>query len=281
MLRIAIPNKGSLSEPACRMLKEAGYRQRRSGRELVLADEANGVEFFFLRPRDIAIYVGTGTVDAGITGRDLLKDSDTEAVEYRALGFARSTFRFAGPAGQNLTTDSLAGTRIATSYDRLVRTYLEEHGLSAEVVHLDGAVESSVQLGIADVVADVVETGSTLRAAGLEVFGEPLLESEAVLIHRAGVTPTRGFDILTQRLHGVMVARQYVLMDYDVPTDRLDEAIALTPGYESPTISPLHDRSWMAVRALVEKSRMNDVMDELHEVGARAILITPIIACRM
>lgn len=281
MLRIAIPNKGSLSEPACRMLKEAGYRQRRSGRELVLADEANGVEFFFLRPRDIAIYVGTGTVDAGITGRDLLKDSDTEAVEYRALGFARSTFRFAGPAGQNLTTDDLAGTRIATSYDRLVRTYLEERGLSAEVVHLDGAVESSVQLGIADVVADVVETGSTLRAAGLEVFGEPLLESEAVLIHRAGVTPARGFDILTQRLHGVMVARQYVLMDYDVPTDRLDEAISLTPGYESPTISPLHDRSWMAVRALVEKSRMNDVMDELHEVGARAILITPIIACRM
>ncbi|MFV0426848.1 MAG: ATP phosphoribosyltransferase [Beutenbergiaceae bacterium] len=279
MLRIAVPNKGSLSGPASDMLQEAGYRQRRDTRELVLVDEPNNVEFFFLRPRDIAVYVGSGTVDAGITGRDLLLDSDVNALEHRALGFAGSTFRFAGPPSIGSLAD-INGKRVATSYPVLVTAYLRERGISADVVRLDGAIESTVQLGVADLVADVVETGSTLRAAGLEPFGEPILQSEAVLIRPPGQLPP-ALEVLDRRLQGVQVARRYVLIDYDVPADLVEQAVAITPGLESPTVSALHSADWKAVRAMVEREATNQVMDQLYEVGARAILVTSIHACRI
>lgn len=282
MLRIAVPNKGSLSEPAADMLREAGYRQRRDPRELVLLDPENGIEFFFLRPRDIAVYVGSGTVDAGITGRDLLLDSGADAVEHMPLGFGGSTFRFAAPAGTITEVAQIDGKRVATSYPVLVEGYLEAQGVQAAVVSLDGAVESSVQLGIADVVADVVSTGTTLRGAGLEVFGDPILQSEAVLIRPNGNRPVpHGLDVLARRLQGVLVAHQYVLMDYDVPTDLVDAAVALTPGLESPTVSDLHKDGWSAVRVMVPRDRTNRVMDALYDLGARAILVTSIHACRL
>ncbi len=281
MLRIAVPNKGSLSEPAAQMLSEAGYRQRRDPRELVLPDPENDVEFFFLRPRDVAVYVGQGTVDAGVTGRDLLIDSGTSAVEHLALGFARSTFRFASAAGRLTDVTGIAGLRVATSYPVLVKTYLSSRGVTPEaLVRLDGAVESAIQLGVADVIADVVETGTTLRQAGLEVFGEPILRSEAVLVRGAGAPPA-GLDVLTRRLQGVITAHEYVLMDYDVPIAVVERAVRITPGLESPTVSPLHDKQWCAVRAMVPRSQTNRVMDELYEVGARAIIVTSIHASRL
>ncbi|NMR21525.1 ATP phosphoribosyltransferase [Cellulomonas fimi] len=281
MLRIAVPNKGSLSEPAVTMLKEAGYRQRRDPRELVLQDPDNGVEFFFLRPRDIAVYVGSGTVDAGITGRDLLLDSGADAVEHLPLGFGGSTFRYAARADRVTSVAQIDGLRVATSYSVLVSDHLAAHGVAADVVRLDGAVESAVQLGIADVVADVVSTGTTLRGAGLEVFGDPILISEAVLIRPKEAPPSSGLDTLTRRLQGVIVAHEYVLMDYDVPVDKVERAIAITPGLESPTVSPLHKRDWAAVRAMVRRDETNRVMDDLYGVGARAILVTSIHACRI
>lgn len=282
MLRIAVPNKGSLSEPAAAMLREAGYRQRRDNRELVLTDPDNDVEFFFLRPRDVAVYVGAGTVDAGITGRDLLLDSAAQADEHLPLGFAGSTFRFAAPVGTITDVSQLAGLRIATSYNVLVADHLATRGIEAAgIVHLDGAVESSVRLGVADVIADVVETGTTLRAAGLEVFGEPILRSEAVLIKRRGEEDPAGLEVLTRRLQGVLTARQYVLLDYDVPVRLVEDAVALTPGLESPTVSSLHDSDWAAVRAMVPRRETNQVMDALYDVGARAILVTSIHACRL
>ena len=281
VLRIAVPNKGSLSEPAATMLTEAGYRTRRTGRELVLLDEANEVELFFLRPRDIAVYVGQGTVHAGITGRDLLLDSGVEAVEHLPLGFARSTFRFAAPAGTMRSFDDVEGRRVATSYDVLVRGYLAAQGVDAQTVHLDGAVESSVQLGVADLIADVVETGTTLRAAGLETFGEPILTSEAVLITTERYRDAPGLATLVRRLEGVLRARSYVLVDYDVPMSRLHLAAALTPGLESPTVSPLQNPDWVAVRSMVPRAEVNRVMDELYEAGARAILVSSLLACRL
>ncbi|MCR6689966.1 ATP phosphoribosyltransferase [Cellulomonas sp.] len=282
MLRIAVPNKGSLSEPAAEMLREAGYRQRRDSRELVLPDPDNDVEFFFLRPRDIAVYVGAGTVDVGITGRDLLLDSESAAVEHLPLGFARSTFRFATTAGAMTDIAQIEGQRVATSYPVLVRRSLAERGVTPSgVVRLDGAVETAIRLGVADVIADVVETGSTLRAAGLEIFGEPLLRSEAVLARRADVAAPAGLEVLTRRLQGVLTARQYVLMDYDVPLSLVDAAVAVTPGLESPTVSPLHNRDWAAVRAMVRRDETNRVMDQLYDLGARAILVTSIHACRL
>ena len=281
MLRIAVPNKGSLSEPATTLLREAGYRTRRTGRELVLVDQPNDVELFFLRPRDIAVYVGQGTVHAGITGRDLLLDSGVEAVEHLALGFARSTFRFAAPAGTMSALADVAGKRIATSYDVLVRGFLASRGIEATTVHLDGAVESSVQLGVADLIADVVETGTTLRAAGLEVFGEPILASEAVLITTGRYRDEPALATLVRRLEGVLRARSYVLIDYDVRADDLHRATAITPGIESPTVSPLQNPDWVAVRSMVPRKDVNRVMDELYEVGARAILVCELLACRL
>lgn len=281
MLRIAVPNKGSLADSAIAILKEAGYRQRTDSRDLVLADSANGVEFYYLRPRDIAIYVGSGELEAGITGRDLLIDSGASAEEVLALDFGASTFRFAAPAGSNFTLEKVAGKRVATAYPGLVESYLTERGVKASVVRLDGAVESSVRLGVSDLIADVVSTGNTLRQAGLEVFGEPILTSEAIVIKRPGVEIPVGLDILIRRLQGVVTARQYVLLDYDVPKASVDKACAITPGLESPTISPLQKQDWVAVRAMVLRTETNRLMDELWALGARGILVTDIHACRL
>ncbi len=279
-LRIAVPNKGALSQAASEILREAGYRQRSDSKELALIDADNGVEFFYLRPRDIALYVGEGTLDVGITGRDLLLDSGAHATEVMALGFGRSRFHFAGPMGAYAALDQLQGKRIATSYVGVVRAFLAQRGIEATVTRLDGAVETSVQLGVADVIADVVETGSTLRAAGLETFGEVILDSEAVLIARDGADTTE-FEIFRRRVEGVLVARSYVMMDYDIEQSNLDRAAALAPGREGPTISPLGKAGWVAVRVMVPRAGSQRLMDELYSLGARAILLTDIHACRL
>ena len=281
MLRIAVPNKGSLAEPASTMLREAGYRQRSDSRELVLADPGNNVEFFFLRPRDIAVYVASGELGIGITGRDLLLDSGAPAEEVLALGFGGSTFRYAALPGVGESVKDFAGLRIATSFPGLVGKHLAEHGVSAELISLDGAVETSIRLGVADVIADVVETGTTLRQAGLVLIGEPILRSEAVLVRRVGAAADAGVDQLLRRLQGVLVARRYVLMDYDVPEAAVEAAVALTPGMESPTVSPLRNPGWFAVRAMVPRADAQRIMDDLWDVGARAILVTDIHACRL
>jgi ATP phosphoribosyltransferase len=281
MLRIAVPNKGSLSEPASQMLVEAGYRQRTDQRELVLLDEENDTEFFFLRPRDIAVYVGSGRLDVGITGEDLLLDSGAAADVVLTLGFAASTFRFAGLAGAATDVHDLTGRRIATAYPGVVSAYLAEHGVSAEIIRLDGAVETAVRLGVADVIADVVSTGTTLRNAGLEIFGEPLLTSQAVLIQRPGTDQRPLVEQLVRRLQGVIIARQYVLMDYDIADELVDKAVAITPGIASPTVAPLHERGYCAVRSMVRRKETNKVMDELWQLGARGIIVTGIHACRL
>jgi ATP phosphoribosyltransferase len=281
MLRIAVPNKGSLSDPASQMLTEAGYRQRTDSRELVLIDAENDTEFFFLRPRDIAIYVGSGRLDVGITGEDLLLDSGAHAEAILPLGFAGSTFRFAGHPGVAHTVQELEGKRIATAYPGVVEAYLREQGVTAELISLDGAVETAVRLDVADVIADVVSTGTTLRNAGLEIFGEPLLTSQAVLVRRQGSDANPRVDQLVRRLQGVIIARQYVLMDYDIPNELVDKAVAITPGFESPTVSPLHHKGWSAVRSMVERKTTNQIMDELWDLGARGILVTDIHACRL
>jgi ATP phosphoribosyltransferase len=280
-LRVAVPNKGSLSVAASEILREAGYAQRSDSKQLALTDPANGVEFFYLRPRDIALYVGEGTLDVGITGRDLLQDSGAKAEESLRLGFGQSTFRFAARPGVLGATEDLQGKRIATSYDGLLRHFLEERGIDAPVIRLDGAVETSIQLGVADVIADVVQTGSTLRQAGLEIGGPVIMESEAVLITRAGAGDQPGLTVFLRRLQGVLVARSYVMMDYDIPEQHVEEAVALTPGIESPTVSPLHRDGWVAVRSMVPRLNAQRVMDELYDIGARGILTTDIHACRL
>lgn len=280
MLRIAIPNKGTLSAPASQMLRDAGYRQRTDPKDLICRDEANNVEFFYLRPKDIATYVGSGDLDLGITGRDLLVDSGVPATELLDLNFGRATFRWAAPAGTLTSVDEIGGRRIATAYPGVVSRYLAEHELTAEVVRLDGAVENAVRLGVADLIADVVETGATLRQAGLVTIGDPIMKSSAILIGRDEQAPPPAAQLL-RRLHGVLVARSFVMLAYDVRADLLDQATALTPGIESPTVSPLHREGWVAVQAMVQRSDVHRIMDELYDLGARAILVTAIANCRL
>ena len=284
MLRVAVPNKGTLSEPASEILAEAGYRRRTDSKDLTVIDPVNHVEFFFLRPKDIAIYVGSGELDFGITGRDLVRDSDAPVRERLALGFGSSSFRYAGPAGRDWTAADLAGKRIATAYPNLVRKDLADQGIEATVIRLDGAVEISVQLGVADAIADVVGSGRTLSLHDLVAFGDPLCDSEAVLIERADPDGRRGTraarDQLVARMQGVVFGQQYLMLDYDCPRSVLDKATSITPGLESPTIAPLADPDWVAIRALVPRRGVNEIMDELAAIGAKAILASDIRFCR-
>lgn len=281
MLRVAVPNKGALSESAVSILAEAGYRKRTDSRDLTVLDPANQVEFFFLRPKDIAIYVGSGELDLGITGRDLALDSGAPVQERLALGFGRSTFRYAAPAGRDWKVDDLQDKRIATSYPNLVLDDLRRRGIEAEVIRLDGAVEISIQLGVADAIADVVGSGRTLRQHNLVAFGESLCDSEGVLVERENADRgDRTRNQLVARIQGVVFAQQYVMLDYDCPKDLLDEAFVITPGLESPTVAPLADTGWVAVRALVPRKQSNELMDKLADLGAKAILATDIRSCR-
>ena len=281
MLRVAVPNKGSLAAGAAQMLREAGYRQRTDDRDLTCRDADNDVEFFYLRPRDIATYVASGDLDLGITGRDLSVDAGADVDEILDLDFGASTFRFAARPGRYAAVADLAGARIATAYPGVVERFLAEHGVKADVIRLDGAVENAVGLGLADVIGDVVDTGTTLRTAGLEPVGEPVLQSSAVVVRGRGAPDNGPVTQLVRRLQGVLVARRYVMLAYDVRVDRLDDACALTPGIESPTVSPLHREGWVAVQAMVLRTEVHRIMDELYDVGARAILVTDIHACRL
>ncbi len=281
MLRIAVPNKGALGEPARTMLREAGYLRGAGGNELNVLDAANDAEFFFLRPRDIAVYVGAGQLDLGITGRDMLVDSGASATEVMALGFGGSTFRLAVPDGSYTSVAQLDGKRIATSYPGVLAAELDRQSVSATIVKLDGAVENAVALGVADAVADVVDTGTTLRKAGLVTIGEPLMHSEGLLVRPAAATSNEAVDRFVRRIEGVIAARQYVMVDYDIKADLLEQATAVTPGLESPTISPLKDEGWVAVRAMVNRTDVHRIMDELYSLGGRGILVTDILACRL
>ena len=281
MLRVAVPNKGALSESAAEILSEAGYRRRTDPKDLTVIDRANGVEFFFLRPKDIAIYVGSGELDFGITGRDLAAESDAPVRERLALGFGSSSFRYAAPVGRSWTVADLAGKRIATAYPNLVRKDLAAKGIDATVIRLDGAVEISVQLGVADAIADVVGSGRTLSLHDLVAFGEPLVDSEAVLIERADTEENRAArDQLAARVQGVGFGQQYLMLDYDCPRAVLEQATAITPGLESPTIAPLADPEWVAVRALVPRREVNTIMDQIAAIGAKAILASDVRFCR-
>jgi ATP phosphoribosyltransferase len=280
MLRVAVPSKGTLAAPASDMRTEAGYRQRHDAKDLTVLDTANEVEFFFLRPRDISVYVGSGELDLGITGRDLMLDSEAPVTELLALGFGGSSFRYAAPAGRDWKIDDLEGLRIASAYPQLVKADLARHGVRVTVIQLDGAVEISVQLGVADAIADVVGSGRTLRQHGLVVFGDPICSSEAVLIAQSDAAPSPERTQLAARLQGVVLAQQYVMLDYDCPRTLLDKAVAITPGLESPTLAPLVDPSWVAVRAMVPRRDANRIMDELSACGAKAILASDIRSCR-
>ncbi len=281
LLKIAVPNKGALAEASAEMLRAAGYRQRTDSKDLTLIDADHGVEFYYLRPRDIAVYVGEGHLDLGITGRDMLLDSGAGATELMALGFGGSRFRFAAPTTGATSVEDLRGARIATSYPGLLQAWLDERGIDAHLIKLDGAVESAIRLGVADVVADVVDTGTTLRRAGLEMFGDVICESEAILIKRDTGEAPAGLGSLQTRLESVLVAHNFLMMDYNVEAANLEATTSLAAGVNGPTVSQLAKDGWLAVRVLVPKKGAHLLMDRLFEAGARGILLTELRACRL
>lgn len=288
MLRVALPNKGTLAEPASTMMREAGYRQRTDSRDLSVFDEDNQVEFFYLRPKDIATYVGNGDLNLGVTGHDLMDESGSPVRQLLKLGFGRSKFRFAISENRDWKLEDLAGRKIATSYPRLVRAHLAGKRIQVdEIVKLDGAVEISIQLGLADAIADVVSSGRTLRQHHLKVIGDPIAESEATLIEREPRHDRRDSpetkhekSVFLERLRGVVYARQYLMLDYDCPKSQLPAAEQVTPGLQSPTVAPLARDGWVAVRAMVRVNEANLAMDRLAELGCTAILTSLIRSCR-
>ncbi len=287
MLRVAVPNKGSLSGPAVELLSAAGYQVHREHKALFATDAMTDVQFVFLRPTDIARNVGEGVLDVGITGQDLLAAAGTTGTttELLRLDFGVSKFYFAAPLGAVASIADLDGKRVATSFSALVTRAAATAGIHVELVELDGAVETAVELGLADAIADVVETGASLQAAGLHIVGDPIMRSEAVLVRgaRSALAPAseQAVDVLAQRLRGVVVARRYMMLDYDCPRDLLDRVVAITPGLESPTVAPLADPAWVAVRAMVPRQDVNGILDELAEAGAKAVLASDIRTCRL
>lgn len=282
MLKIAIPNKGALSEETITLLREAGYRCRRSGRELMLYDAGNDIEFYFLRPRDIPVYVANATLQLGITGRDLAVDAGVDFQEILPLNFGHSKFCYAAPADLAISPDQFHGKRIATSYPTLVRNDLAQRNVDASIIRLDGAVEISIQLGVADIIADVVESGRTLKEAGLSVIGEPIFRSEAILIGAAGFDANMPeVSRFCDRIRGILLARTFAIVEYDCPRSILEQACAITPGIEAPTIAPLRDENWMAVKSMVKRSDINQIIDQLSAIGAKGIIVTRIETCRI
>ncbi len=279
MIKVALPNKGVLFEPTMDILSSCGYKVSKTLRSLNSLDEANGVEFFFLRPGDIPVYVANGILDAGITGKDFVEEKGVKLAPLLDLDFGQSKLRLAVPESDQTrrAVPDFRSSRIATSFPNIVRNKVG----GGTLVVLEGAVEISIKMGIADAIADIVETGTTLKQAGLKVVGDPLFVSEAALFAHPGRENQPEVQVMKSRLWGRRIARSYMMVEYDVPSDKLDKACELTPGIESPTVTALRKTGWFSVKAMIEKSRAHSVMDKLAELGGKGILLTAIESARI
>ncbi|MDR1760184.1 MAG: ATP phosphoribosyltransferase [Fibrobacter sp.] len=280
MIKVALPNKGMLFEPTQHLLQECGYKAAKPYKTLTSVDERNGIEFYFLRPSDIPMYVGKGIIDAGITGIDFNAEASSPAVKILDLPFGASKMCAAVPEECGITTlAELKDKRIATSFPEIVKNYYRNPDMN--LVVLEGAVEISVSLGVADAVVDVVETGTTLKQAGLRILGEPLFKSNAALFSHPEKQELAELCTLMRRIEGKLVAQSYMMIEYDVPSELLDNACAVTPGLDAPTISKLHGRDWYAVKAMVSQAEANQIMDRLWKLGCRSVLLFAIKSARI
>lgn len=278
MIKVALPNKGVLFEPTMDILSACGYKVGKTLRSLSIMDAANGVEFYFLRPGDIPLYVANGTLDAGVTGMDFVAEKGVTPVKLLDLDYGHSKLCIAVPeADKRAGANDLKGLRLATSFTRITA----EKVPGVTIVELEGAVEISIKLGIADAIVDIVETGTTLKQAGLKVIGEPLFQSNAVLLAHPGRETDPGVLVLKNRIQGKLVARANMMVEYDVPEAKLKDACTLTPGIESPTVTPLVEKGWFAVKAVVKKKEANVIMDKLAALGCKGILLTAIESARI
>ena len=283
MFKVVLPNKGSLAEGAMNLFNLAGYCCKSNSKELICYDKKNQIEFVFLRPKDIATYVDAGIFDLGITGRDIVRDSDFDLCELMPLGFGKSAMYFIIPNERDFSSvEQFAGVKIACSYPRLLEKYLQKKNIKSNIIKLDGAVEVSIHLGIADVIVDVVETGTTIKEAGLKTVGESIIKSEAILIGTKVLEklPEQAQKMVL-RLQGVITAKNYIMIEYDIKKELLEEACALCRGIYSPTLTQLHNKDWFSVKVMATKVQENVLIDQLYELGAKGIVVTALTNCRI
>ncbi|MCI0491418.1 MAG: ATP phosphoribosyltransferase [Planctomycetes bacterium] len=280
-LRIGVPSKGRLAEIAADLLIEAGLKFRRQERSLFARVRDIPIDVTFLRTDDIPVLCAEGAIDMGITGGDLIDESGVTVTKRLALGMGNWRLAICVPDDSTLREPSdLADCRIATSFPNVTKNYLSRHGISAHIVELTGSVEVMIALGVADAIVDLVETGSTLAANRLSILDE-LGRYEAVLIQNPATRHAQLADRVVRRLEGVVIARSYSLLEYNVPENKLADAERITPGFESPTVSRLEEAGWLSVRAMVNRSEVIEIMERLEALGATAILETTITNCRL
>lgn len=281
LLRIGVPSKGRLAELSAQLLADAGLSFRRTDRSLFARCKDMPVEVTFLRTDDIPVLTAEGAIDLGITGADLVAESEAEVIHRLDLGVGSCRLALCVPDDASIDDPrKLAGRRIATSFPRITRRWLGERGVEAHFVELSGSVEVMIALGVADAIVDLVETGSTLAANRLHVLDE-IGRYETVLIQRPGLRDAALADRIVRRLEGIVIARSWSLLEYNVPRTRLAEAETITPGFNSPTVMALEDQSWCAVRAMVKRGEVHAVMERLEAIGASAIIETRIGNCRL
>jgi ATP phosphoribosyltransferase len=285
MIKVALPNKGQLFEPTMDLLAACGYKVSKSLRSLSTLDADNGVEFYFLRPGDIPMYVSKGILDAGITGEDFVAENAGKPVRLLQLGYGKSKLCAAVPEASTIKVlKRLQSLRIATSFPKIVRGWYKKNYPDMDpppLVVLEGAVEISIKLGIADAIVDIVETGTTLKQAGLRIVGTPLFTSQAALFGHPGRENKEAVQVLKNRLEGRLLAMEYRMVEYDVPKAVLKKACAITPGIESPTVTSLAEPGWFAVKAMVKRRESQKVMDDLYKLGCKGILLTSIDSARI
>jgi ATP phosphoribosyltransferase len=266
---------------ASQLLIEAGLKFRRQERSLFARVRDMPIEITFLRTDDIPVLCAEGAIDMGITGGDLIDETGVELTNRLSLGMGSWRLAMCVPEDSKIRKPAdLAHSRIATSFPNVTQKYLDRHNTQAHVVQLTGSVEVMISLGIADAIVDLVETGSTLAANRLMVLDD-LGRYEAVLVQNATTKHGALADRIVRRLEGVVIARSYSLLEYNVPEAKLAEAEKITPGFESPTVGRLEEAGWFSVRAMVKRSEVIEIMERLETLGATAILETTITNCRL
>lgn len=280
-LRIGIPSKGRLSEQASELLNQAGLHFRRQERTLFALVKQLPIDIVFLRTDDIPILCSEGAIDLGITGSDLVEESLAEVDARMSLGVGKCRLSLCVPEDSPVNSAKmLSGKSIATSFPNVTRKYLSDRGVTAHLVELSGSVEIMISLGVADAIVDLVETGSTLAANRLRILAD-IGTYETILIQNRSRRQPEMAERIIRRLEGVVIAREYSLLEYNIPRPQLADAEAVTPGFNSPTVSALEDPGWCSVRVMVRRKEVIEVMEKLEAIGASAILETAIGNCRL
>ncbi len=280
-LRIGVPSKGRLAEIAEALLKEAGLHFRRTERSLFARCKELPVDITFLRADDIPVLCSEGAIDLGVTGADLVAESRADLITRLELGVGNCRLAVCVPESSPIKHPSeLNGSRIATSFPNVTADYLHKHGSAAHLVNVTGSVEIMIALGVADAIVDLVETGSTLAANQLRILDQ-IGQYETILVQNRQAREPELADRVVRRLEGVVIARSYSLLEYNVPRKKLPEAEKITPGFNSPTVSALEDPAWCAVRVMIRRGEVIAIMERLETLGASAILETQITNCRL